>query len=204
MRLTALLLTALLLSPAAGAQQPQPSSAASSASSERDAKAPATPLLPVSLDKIRDGLERTSPPGILLKKVEDNPTFRVEIRERRKIEELLATLDFRSGPTPPGGVYAYEQQRVMFPAVDNPMAQPYAAFSQTELAIVSAESAVNMIVAKYLAKGIRNAYRAAQEQAARDEVERAIAEYCASKPSGGAGIQVCAPPATARIGSTPP
>jgi hypothetical protein len=204
MRLIALLLTGWLLSPAALAQQVQPSSAAAGASSQPDATPATTPALPVSLDKIRDGLERTAAPGILLKNVEDNPTFRVEILERRKIEALLATLDFKSGPTPPGGVYGYEQQRVMFPAVDNPMAQPYAAFSQTELAIVSAESAINMMLAKYLAKGIRNAYRASQEQAARAEVERAIAEYCASKPNGGAGIQLCVPPTTSPVASTPP
>jgi hypothetical protein len=33
-------------------------------------------------------------------------------------------------------------------------------------------------------------------QAARAEVERAIAEYCAGKENGGAGIQICEPPAT--------
>jgi hypothetical protein len=138
-------------------------------------------------------------PGLLLKGVEDTPTFRIEILERRKIEELLSTLDFKSGPKPPGGVYAYEQQRMLFPTVDNPLAQPYAAFSPGELAVVIAESAAaNMIATKYVAKALKNAFRSYQEEAARAEVERAIAEYCSSKPNGGAGIEMCAQPTTSR------
>ena len=134
MRLIALLLTATLIGPAAAAQTAKPSSTPSAPSPDADAKAAADRDLPVSLGKIRDALERAAAPGFLLKNVQDAPTFRIEIRERQKIEELLGTLDFKAGPTPPGGVYAYEQQRVMFPAVDNPLAQPYAAFNQTELA----------------------------------------------------------------------
>lgn len=196
MRLIALLFTATLFCSAAAAQTAKPSSPPSAPSSDADAKAAADRALPVSLGKIRDALERASAPGFLLKNVQDTPTFRVEIRERQKIEELLATLDLKGGPTPPGGVYGYEQQRVMFPAVDNPLAQPYAAFNQTELLIVGAESAVSSMLAKYVAKGFKEAYRTHQLQAARAEVERAIAEYCASKENGGAGIQICEPPAT--------
>jgi hypothetical protein len=193
MRLIALVFTAMLVCSAAAAQPAKPSSAPSPPSSDADAKAAADRDLPVSLGKIRDALERASAPGFLLKNVQDTPTFRIEIRERQKIEELLGTLDFKSGPTPPGGVYAYEQQRVMFPAVDNPLAQPYAAFSPTELLIVAAESAVSSPLAKYVAKGLKDAYRTHQLQAARAEVERAIAEYCAGKENGGAGLQICEP-----------
>jgi hypothetical protein len=197
MRLIALVFTATLICSAAAAQPAKPSSPAPSASSDADAKAKAAADLdlPVSLGRIRNALERASAPGFLLKNVQDTPTFRIEIRERQKIEELLATLDFKSGPTPPGGVYAYEQQRVMFPPVDNPLAQPYAAFNQTELLIVGAQAAVSSMVSKYVVKGLKDAYRANQLQAARDEVERAIAEYCAGKENGGAGIQLCEPPA---------
>ena len=194
-----LLLTAILVGPAAAAQTATSSSAPSPASSDADAKAAADRDFPVSLGKIRDALERASAaPGFLLKNVQDTPLFRIEIRERQKIEELLGTLDFKAGPTPPGGVYGYEQQRVMFPPVDNPLAQPYAAFSQTELAIVGAQSAVSSMVAKYVAKGLKDAYRAHQLQTARTEVDRAIAEYCAGKENGGAGIQLCEPPASPR------
>ncbi len=197
MRLIALILAAMLIGPVAGAQTVPPPSSPSPASAAADAKAAEDRDFPVSLGKIRDALERASAaPGFLLKNVQDTPTFRIEIRERQKIEELLGTLDFKAGPTPPGGVYAYEQQRVMFPAVDNPMAQPYAAFNQTELAIVAAQSAVGSMLAKYVVKGLKDAYRANQLQAARAEVDRAIAEYCAGKENGGAGIQLCEPQAS--------
>jgi hypothetical protein len=193
MRLMALLLAASLAGRAGAAQQARPSPPAAPASTEPDATPAATRDLPVSLVKIRDGLARTTTPGFLLKGVEDTPTFRIEILERRKIEELLSTLDFKSGPKPPGGVYAYEQQRMLFPAVDNPLAQPYAAFSPGELAVVTVESvAGNMIGARYVAKALKSAFRSYQVEAARAEVERAIAEYCASKPNGGAGIEMCA------------
>ena len=195
MRLIALLLTAMLIGADAAAQTAPSSPPPSSASSDADARAAAERDFPVSLGKIRDALERASAaPGFLLKNVQDTPLFRIEIRERQKIEELLGTLDFKAGPTPPGGVYAYEQQRVMFPPVDNPMAQPYAAFDQTQLAIVAAQSAVSSMVARYVAKGLKDAYRAHQLQAARADVDRAIAEYCAGKENGGAGIQICEPP----------
>ncbi|MEO8256342.1 MAG: hypothetical protein ABI868_03265 [Acidobacteriota bacterium] len=203
-RLIALLFTVALIGPPVAAQtvtpSPPPSAPPSALSSDADAKAAADaraadPDLPVSLGKIRDALERAAAPG-LLKNVQDAPTFRIEIRERQKIDELLGTLDFKAGPTPPGGVYAYEQQRVMFPPVDNPMAQPYAAFDQTQLAIVAAQSAVSSMVAKYVAKGLKDAYRAQQLQAARADVDRAIAEYCAGKENGGAGIQICEPSAS--------
>jgi hypothetical protein len=191
MRLIALLFTATLICSAAAAQTAKPSSPPSSPSSDADAKAAADRDLPVSLGKIRDQLERALAPGALLKNVHDTPTFRIDIRERQKVEELLATLDFKAGPTPPGGVYAYEQQRVMFPAVDNPLAQPYAAFSPTELLIVGVESAASSMLTKYVAKGLKDAYRTHQLEAARADVDRAIAEYCAGKENGGAGIQIC-------------
>jgi hypothetical protein len=199
MRLMALLLTAALAGRTVTAQQAGPSPPAAPASTPPDATPAATPDLPVSLARIRDGLARAATPGLLLKDVRDTPTFRLEILERRKIEELLSTLDFKSGPKPPGGIYAYEQNRMLFPAVDNPLAQPYAAFSVGELAVVSAESVGEKLLGgKYVAKALKNAFRSSQQQAARAEVERAIAEYCASKPNGGAGIEMCAPPAASR------
>ena len=194
MRLIALFFAATLVCSAATAQTAKPSSAPSTASSDADAKAAADRDLPVSLGKIRDALDRASAPGVLLKNVQDTPTFRIDIRERQKIEELLETLDFKAGPTPPGGVYAYEQQRVMFPAVDNPLAQPYAAFSPTELLLVGAQTARRSMDAKYVVKRLKDAYRTHQRQAARADVERAIAEYCDGKENGGAGIQICDPP----------
>lgn len=189
MRMTALLVTALLASSPAAAQQPPASSSAAAVSSGADAT-PA-PALPVSLDRIRDGLER--PAGRLLKAFQEEPTFRVQIQERQKIEALLATLNFKTGPTPAGGIYAFEQQRMMVPSVDNPLAQPYAAFSQGQLLTILVQNLVGRYLATHAANAITKAVREHAEAAARKEVEDAIDEYCTSKPDHGAGIRLCEP-----------
>jgi hypothetical protein len=83
----------------------------------------------------------------------------------------------------------------MFPSVDNPLAQPWSAFSQPELARVATLSFIETLIAKYLARrmfsAVTAAERASAEQSAREEVARAIAEYCAAQPNRGAGIQIC-------------
>jgi hypothetical protein len=208
MRLNALLFGAILLTFMSGipsgvfAQEKSasPASPASPASSEPssksdDGKTTPSPAqdasgsnLPVSLDHIRKGLEQ--PPRLVLK-LPDNPTFKIEIQERTRLQELLATLDFKGGPTPAGGVYAAEMQRVMFPSVSNPLRQPYAAFNQPELLTIIIEN----LVGKYLigkAFGAINAgERERAEAAAREEVRQTIAQYCASQPDNGAGIKIC-------------
>jgi hypothetical protein len=126
MRLIALLITGILASSPVAAQQPEASSAIGSPSSKPDEKAVSD--LPVSLGKIREGLERPAAghifTGHFTKSLDQQPNFRIEIEERRRIDELLATLNFKTGPTPAGGLYACEQQRLMVPPVDNPLAQP--------------------------------------------------------------------------------
>jgi hypothetical protein len=196
MRLTALVVTACLLAAPASAQQAEPSSPAANPSPQADAKA-ATDL-PVSLDRIRDALDRPAGPGQLLRALDKDkqPDFRVEIREKRKLEELIATLDFKSGPTPAGGIYAYELQRMLVPPVDNPLAQPYAAFSQPQLLTILVENLVGKYLAEKAISAVTRTVRERAEADARREVEEAIADYCAGKPNHGAGIQLCAPVVT--------
>jgi hypothetical protein len=196
MRLIPLLVIVCFSAAQAAAQQADSSSAAANPSPEADAKP--TSDLPVSLDKIRDALERPAAPGQLLRALDNNkqPDYRVEIREKRKLEELIATLDFKSGPTPAGGVYAYEQQRMLFPPADNPLAQPYAAFSQGQLTTILVENLVGKYLAEKAMTAITKAARERAEADARREVEEAIADYCASKPNHGAGIQLCVPVVT--------
>ena len=139
-------------------------------------------------DKIKGALARGREP---LRGPDDVPTFRLEIREKQKIsiDDPIATMDFRSGPVVPAAV-CLDQNRLAFPAVDNPLQQPYAAFSQSELLTIVIEN----LAAKYLGGKMLNAVTTAQrtgaEQAARHEVQRAIADYCAARPNGGAGIQL--------------
>src|SRR5689334_1903939 len=135
MRLLSLLFTAILVAAPAHGQQAPASPAQDAAPPPQDAAAAsardAAPLnLPVSVSKIKDALEQK--PLISLSTIDERPTFRVQIRERMKLDELIASLDFKAGPVPAGGIYMAEQQRVMFPAVDNPLVQQFGAFNQGE------------------------------------------------------------------------
>ena len=140
---------------------------------------PAGPDLPVSLERIRKALEQ--PPGQRLKLMDDAPMFRSFIRERLRIEALLETLTFDSGPVVRGGLYAYEQQQTITPKVQNPLAQPYSAFTPGELLQVSATSLVADYLAGPIVRAVTSAERRRAEAAAREEVRRALQEYWAAQ-----------------------
>lgn len=181
MRLICLVVTAFLVAGSASAQQDVPSSDVN---------------LPVSLDKIKAGLEQT--PTLRLRGLDDVPTFKVEIHEKQKpfaLEELLKNADLKPGPIPAGGIYANEVQRQLWHTSDNPLMQPYAAFSQPQLLTILIEN----LVGKYLAGKALNAVTTAERQhaeaQARDDVRRAVADYCSAQPYGGRGIDICLTPA---------
>jgi hypothetical protein len=46
-------------------------------------------------------------------------------------------------------------------------------------------------VVRYVARGVSDAKRGHDERVAREDVQRAVAEYCAGQPDGGADIQIC-------------
>ena len=144
----------------------------------------------MSIDKIREALEQPAPP-LSFRTLDERPMFRIQIQERMKIEELLASLNFKTSPAPGGGLYGYEQQRQMFPAVDNPLRQPYAAFNQPELLTILVENLVGRYLAGKVGNAISNAERAHAEANAREEVRAAVEQYCNAQPHAGAGIQVC-------------
>jgi len=187
MRLIALLFTATIVAAPAAAQPTPAPGAAEAASPAQDET-----RLPVSLSKIRGALETT--PLLNLSAVDERPTFRVQIQERQKLEELLATLKFKPEPVPAGGIYMAEQNRIMFPSVDNPLRQPLAAFNQPELLTILIENLVGKYLAGKAANGISHAERARAEAAAKDEVRAAVAQYCSSQPNSGTGIQICDTP----------
>ena len=194
MRLLALLFTATLTASPAGAQETRVSSSPEAASPVQDgAKDQATkeqgPGLPVSVAKIREALETTS--LLSLRTVDERPTFRIQIQERQRLDELLATLNFKTGPVPAGGLYMAEQNRIMFPSVDNPLRQPLAAFNQPELLTILIENLIGKYLGGKAMNAISKSERASAEAAARDEVRTAVAQYCGVQPHNGAGIQIC-------------
>lgn len=177
MRLYVLMIAVILTSAPSAAQQ---GTSPSRASAVQDG--PAFDL-PVSLERIRELLAR-APAKPLLRGLDRQPNFRVRIEERRFIEDILDSLQIPKSPAPPGGLYGFEHQRQVWNSVDRPLMQPYAAFNQRELAQVAATAVLNAILAKYLVEGVRDLNHALKERAAREEVRRAVADYCAAHPEG--------------------
>lgn len=150
--------------------------------------------LPVSLDHIRDGLKRQATDSIL-KRVEIPPDFRIQILEQQRINDMLGKLDFKhlNAPAPAGGLYGYDQQQRLFNSVDHPLVQPYAAFSGSELITVAIENLIARYLGGRVVNGISDAERARAEHAARQEVDQAIADYCAARADR-SDIQLCISP----------
>jgi hypothetical protein len=186
MRLGPLVVAAMLGATPSAAQDISSSSPGSAKSSAQDAPQPA---LPVSLDHIREALKK-KPDASLLLTIELPSDFRVEIVEQEKINRMLSKLDFKGGPVPAGGLYAFEQQQRLFRPTERPLMQPYAAFSGNELIVIALENLLLRYVGGPIWDRIAGGERSGAERAAREEVDQAIATYCASRPDR-AQIQLC-------------
>jgi hypothetical protein len=177
MRLTALVLTAALatLGASVAAQEPAPGTP-----SPKDGR---TLNLPVSLDKIREGLAQPAPAEPLKGLNDPPPTFKIEIREQQKFDELVSKLKFdKGGPQIVGGADAYDQYQRLFPRIDNPRVQPYGAFSTGEIMTLGVEALIEKYVAQKMAHVVGNALRAQAEREAREEVARSLTLFWASQP----------------------
>lgn len=131
-----------------------------------------------SLKHVREALGR--PPGKLHESLNRKPTFRVEIRERVPLEMLLGDLNLGTGPAIPGGLYNYEQQQALFPSPGTP--------GRTQAGGVDLLS-----IGRSVSNAIANAKHARAASAAREEVRRAIQEYCAEQENASAEtIRLCA------------
>src|SRR6266853_1633865 len=182
MKLRVALLTSVL---ALGMSLPaaaQSSSASPSTSSSKDEKNADTLNLPVSIEKIREGLAQPAP-GESLKGINDPPpTIRIEIREQQKFAELVSKLKFdKPGPQVPGGVDAYDQYQRLFPRIDNPRVQPYGAFSTGEIMTLSVEALIEKYIAQKMLRVVGTAMRSQAEREAREEVARSVAQLWASQ-----------------------
>jgi hypothetical protein len=125
-----------------------------------------SPDLPVSLVRIRADLARPAPLRIALPKPKAD--FHVEIRERPlyspnllgPVETLWSTTP---GPVPPGGLRAFEQRQRLGEQWSQPML-----------------SVDLLSIAASVRTAITNARRSSAEKAAREEVRRALAEFCST------------------------
>jgi hypothetical protein len=192
MRVPGLLFTAILASvPGFAGQSASAERPASSGTTDQRSGTEAT----VSLEKIRERLRQPAPEhplrGLHEQAAQEAVHFRVQVEERRKIEELLSTLDFKAGPTPAAGVYGAEMQRIQHPPSDQPLMQPYAAFSTSELLTIAIENLVGKYLAGRAVEAVTAAERARADAAARQEVADAMAEFCGAQPNRGVGLESC-------------
>lgn len=146
---------------------------------------------PVSIDRIREGLKK-SPEQPLLQRLSREADFRVEIMEKARLEAILKKMDFKSGPAPAGGLYGYEQQQRLFSPLDRPLMQPYAAFSGGELITIAMQNLIAKFLGKPLVGALADASRTRAVAAAKEEVDQAIADYCAAQPDRW-DIRLCNP-----------
>jgi len=174
-QLVAPLLGLLLMGTPAGAQQPAP---------DTDKASPAAPSVPVSLDRIREALAQ-APPADSLKGLNEQPTFRLQVQERQKINQLMDSIRFDGGGGPEvfGGRSNYEMQRLLFPPVDNPLVQPYAAFNTGQILTLAAEALVAKLATEKMSKVFGGMLRAQAEREAREEVARSLAEFKLTLPA---------------------
>jgi hypothetical protein len=186
MRLILLLVAATLASVPAVAQ---PSQASPPASPPQDVPSLA---LPVSVERIRELLGR-APAESVLRGLDRQPDYKVTVEERRFLKDILESLDVKTGPAPPGGLYANEIQQQVWNTRNSPLVRPYAAFTSGELAQVSVTSILGALVARYLTNGIMNLSRTEAENLAREDVRRAIEEYCSGRPDR-SFIDICTSP----------
>jgi hypothetical protein len=173
MRVLILLLTALLAATSAIAQT----------APKQDVESPLN--LPVSIDRIRDALAKPASAEPLkgLNAPDGSTTFRVDVTEHQKIEELMATIKFeKPGPRVAGGAAYYEQFQRLFPPINNPLVQPYAAFSTGEAVTLAVEALLEKYVGDKMSQVMGPALRAQAEREAREEVARALAAYWAERP----------------------
>jgi hypothetical protein len=133
----------------------------------------------VSLDRIRAALDR--PSKLRLPDTRPRADFVVTVTEKSWFERTMPPVDFRSGPVPPGGLYAYEQQRRLNPEMPMPL------FNISLLPLVSG-----------VFHGFSSARQAQSSSEAHREVLRAVAEYCAAQPNGGTAIAICMNPTSVR------
>ena len=179
--LVATILTAILTTAIVVAQVPSATAQGASVPPAQETSPAESPVSPVSLERIRQGL-RKLPEQPLLQGLDRKADFSVQIREKAKLEEILKKLDFKAGPAPAGGLYGYEQQRRLFNPVDRPLMQPYAAFSGGELLTIAIQNLMGRYLAKPLINALTDANHARAERNAKEEADRNIAAYCASRP----------------------
>ena len=146
-------------------------------SSPSDVHFPFPIELPVSIERIQRGLAR--PPALRLKS--DKPVFRIEVLGRKPTIMDFLGPDYLKGPAPYGGMTHSEFLNMVTPKD----VQGYAAFSNGEGFTVAATSfALQWALQKAILK-FGNARKEREREAARAEVQDALAALARARQRAG-------------------
>jgi hypothetical protein len=138
-------------------------------------QAPSADDTAASIARVRAALAHR--PALRLDVDLPKPDFVVHVVEKSWFERWIPPPDYRSGPVPPGGLYAYEQQQRLNPNAPVPL------FSIPLLPML---------------RGLAHSFSSSNPGAGHAAVVRAIAEYCAAQPNGGTNIAICMDPTSIR------
>jgi hypothetical protein len=151
------------------------------ATQSRDSRKPTPDELGVSLDRVKFALAQAQPPQLRIKP--GAPTFRVQIVERQRpwLLNFQESLKTPWAPVPSGGSDYYEFMKMVMP----PQAQPFGAFSSSELPMAIAESYIAAVWIYGITQAVgslRDAYRGHVKTQAHDDVRREFEEFLRTHP----------------------
>ena len=133
-----------------------------------------------------NGRSRDMSSRVACRQARQSRTFVSRSKERRKIDELLATLNFKTGPTPGRWPLRIRAAAHDVSAVDNPLAQPYRVQSRTAADDSGREP--RWKIPRRAGGGRHHQIGARARGSVRAQGVEAVAEYCGAKPNNGAGI----------------
>jgi hypothetical protein len=167
-----LLLTASMAMPretqAASPRAPQPEPPATTADTSSDPDS-SDAELPVSVDRIRQKL--SEPPAIKVKT--QGTVFRVEVLGKKPTIEDILGPDYLKGPVPASGGMTHQEFLDLVTPKD---VQGYAAFNNKEAATVAATSFALQWALQAAIHKFQEAKAEREREAARKEVQEALAE----------------------------
>jgi hypothetical protein len=140
---------------------------------------PAQEELPVSLGRIQRALSTTTKPAIELK--EEHPVFRLEVFGKKPTLEDILGEKFWLGPAPYGGM----THREFLEKVTPKELQAYGAFSGPSLLQVTALTLIEQWALKQAIQKFRSALNTHEREAARKEVEDALAALEKARAAAG-------------------
>jgi len=168
-----------------GVQQSQAAGQGSSAAASGDGQVPASPGLPVSLDRIKQGLAGESTLKLEVPPRDDIPRFYVEVRGTPTFSTFLEGFDLKNGPVPGAGMTHNEFLAMVAPKD----LYSQAGFGGLDMLTSNIGFAALMYLANKAFVAMKNARSEAELQAIREQIQRELAEIeranAEKKKSGG-------------------